>query len=118
FVTTARLGSSTGVFSAATGATAIQGLPLHVALPISEQWGVLPATTYARGTHGIVYQQIVIDLPPLDDELLALLPYYTSALTEIGDRKSTRLNSSHVKISYAVFCLQKKKKRRRRGQFA
>src|SRR5690606_208666 len=26
-----------------------------------------------------------------------------------GDRKSTRLNSSHVKISYAVFCLKKKK---------
>src|SRR5207249_10368476 len=28
-----------------------------------------------------------------------------------GDRKSTRLNSSHVSISYAVFCLKKKKKR-------
>src|SRR5690606_41878425 len=28
------------------------------------------------------------------------------------DRKSTRLNSSHVKISYAVFCLKKKKKSR------
>src|SRR5690606_39440933 len=28
---------------------------------------------------------------------------------EIPDRKSTRLNSSHVKISYAVFCLKKKK---------
>src|SRR5438067_5266186 len=27
---------------------------------------------------------------------------------EIGDRKSTRLNSSHVSISYAVFCLKKK----------
>src|SRR5690606_41660655 len=27
-----------------------------------------------------------------------------------GDRKSTRLNSSHVKISYAVFCLKKKNK--------
>src|SRR6266567_6721002 len=27
-----------------------------------------------------------------------------------GDRKSTRLNSSHSKISYAVFCLKKKKK--------
>src|SRR5690606_41802700 len=26
----------------------------------------------------------------------------------VGDRKSTRLNSSHVKISYAVFCLKKK----------
>src|SRR5690606_39771231 len=28
----------------------------------------------------------------------------------VKDRKSTRLNSSHVKISYAVFCLKKKKK--------
>src|SRR5207302_10751833 len=28
----------------------------------------------------------------------------------LSDRKSTRLNSSHVKISYAVFCLKKKKK--------
>src|SRR6266702_7443555 len=30
-----------------------------------------------------------------------------------GDRKSTRLNSSHVAISYAVFCLKKKKKNQR-----
>src|SRR2546427_8251178 len=29
---------------------------------------------------------------------------------ELGDRKSTRLNSSHSQISYAVFCLKKKKK--------
>src|SRR5699024_11446548 len=28
---------------------------------------------------------------------------------QVGDRKSTRLNSSHVSISYAVFCLKKKK---------
>src|SRR5690606_39830264 len=28
---------------------------------------------------------------------------------QLADRKSTRLNSSHVKISYAVFCLKKKK---------
>src|SRR5256885_5633104 len=32
-----------------------------------------------------------------------------SAGTEPGDRKSTRLNSSHLVISYAVFCLKKKK---------
>src|SRR5690349_22540271 len=31
------------------------------------------------------------------------------------DRKSTRLNSSHVEISYAVFCLKKKKKERQVG---
>src|SRR5690349_23906947 len=30
------------------------------------------------------------------------------------DRKSTRLNSSHVEISYAVFCLKKKKKQNKR----
>src|SRR5690606_39370191 len=33
----------------------------------------------------------------------------TSDVRRFGDRKSTRLNSSHVKISYAVFCLKKKK---------
>src|SRR5690606_41771761 len=32
------------------------------------------------------------------------------------DRKSTRLNSSHVKISYAVFCLKKKKKQKKTYQ--
>src|SRR5207249_12263834 len=33
---------------------------------------------------------------------------------EVQDRKSTRLNSSHVSISYAVFCLKKKKKTKKR----
>src|SRR5438874_7461024 len=31
------------------------------------------------------------------------------------DRKSTRLNSSHVEISYAVFCLKKKKKKKKKN---
>src|SRR2546427_5683559 len=31
---------------------------------------------------------------------------------DVGDRKSTRLNSSHSQISYAVFCLKKKKKKK------
>src|SRR3712207_7734316 len=34
--------------------------------------------------------------------------------TGTGDRKSTRLNSSHANISYAVFCLKKKKKQLRK----
>src|SRR5688572_32266649 len=33
---------------------------------------------------------------------------------EGGDRKSTRLNSSHSQISYAVFCLKKKKKKKKK----
>src|SRR5690606_39364807 len=43
---------------------------------------------------------------PLDMTVLSVLKN-SQAYT---DRKSTRLNSSHVKISYAVFCLKKKKK--------
>src|SRR3712207_7337890 len=35
----------------------------------------------------------------------------------VGDRKSTRLNSSHANISYAVFCLKKKKKYQHTLQF-
>src|SRR5438034_616097 len=38
------------------------------------------------------------------------LPGYSTFITETKDRKSTRLNSSHTVISYAVFCLKKKKK--------
>src|SRR3712207_8423125 len=45
-----------------------------------------------------------VDVEPIDlgDELRQLV--------QPGDRKSTRLNSSHANISYAVFCLKKKKK--------
>src|SRR5258708_17559470 len=49
------------------------------------------------------------------DEVSQILDIYYSALQRyghsMGDRKSTRLNSSHQIISYAVFCLKKKKTR-------
>src|SRR5215813_6302080 len=41
---------------------------------------------------------------------LWMLP--TVPMSKALDRKSTRLNSSHVRISYAVFCLKKKKKQK------
>src|SRR5690349_13224981 len=44
---------------------------------------------------------------------LALGASLVSIFARLGDRKSTRLNSSHVEISYAVFCLKKKKKKKR-----
>src|SRR5690554_7643493 len=44
-------------------------------------------------------------------------PIETSGyVPERSDRKSTRLNSSHVRISYAVFCLKKKKKKKKRNR--
>src|SRR5690242_20851477 len=41
-----------------------------------------------------------------------LLPVLGKQRLEVADRKSTRLNSSHMSISYAVFCLKKKKKKK------
>src|SRR5256885_6336206 len=45
------------------------------------------------------------------------IPFLTSIarpiLAQLTDRKSTRLNSSHLVISYAVFCLKKKKKQKK-----
>src|SRR3712207_7687013 len=47
---------------------------------------------------------------PLHDTVVALVPadLVENVLAD-SDRKSTRLNSSHANISYAVFCLKKKK---------
>src|SRR5690606_32256362 len=57
-----------------------------------------------RFCHG-AWTTLTTGAPVLEDALV-------SFDCEIEDRKSTRLNSSHVKISYAVFCLKKKKKHR------
>src|SRR5947209_8963427 len=49
----------------------------------------------------------VLALNPAEFQLPAL--YAVVFVIGIADRKSTRLNSSHANISYAVFCLKKKK---------
>jgi presequence protease len=50
----------------------------------ASQLGSMPSYSYAQGTNGLVYQQILIELPALSAELLAILPYYTNSLTELG----------------------------------
>src|SRR5436305_10298900 len=59
-----------------------------------------------------VYRRIIADNGSgmTRDELLRFFSTLGEGAKRIGDRKSTRLNSSHVRISYAVFCLKKKKK--------
>src|SRR3712207_8270995 len=78
-----------------TATTEIYTLSLHDALPI-----------YAGDTRGGDVDSVA-DAP--DDEVADLHPA-GEALGPGGrpDRKSTRLNSSHANISYAVFCLKKK----------
>src|SRR5207249_12232776 len=59
-----------------------------------------------RDRIGIVSQETLL----FDDTVLNNIAYGNDAATEIG--RSTRLHSSHVSISYAVFCLKKKKKKK------
>src|SRR5690606_17765181 len=55
------------------------------------------------------HHQVAIHSPQNNKHQVGSIAWGDKALAE-QDRKSTRLNSSHVKISYAVFCLKKKRK--------
>src|SRR5690606_39483181 len=80
-------------------------LSLHDALPIFLQ--PLPRNPHEK----TVPARRVADEPPqLSGQVRSARAAGFSCVREpdAGDRKSTRLNSSHVKISYAVFCLKKK----------
>src|SRR5688572_8113257 len=59
-----------------------------------------------------VYVRYVVMPQMNDDEIVNAAKYEMGKYipVEVEDRKSTRLNSSHSQISYAVFCLKKKKK--------
>ncbi len=46
--------------------------------------GEVPAAVYTQGTNGLVYQQLVVELPQLTRQQQALLPHYTRCLTELG----------------------------------
>src|SRR3712207_8484733 len=95
--------------------TEIYTLSLHDALPISAVVGeglvglrhaedvVLPLVRAAL--LGLRVEQLVGE--PLGHRLLAPVARELDQPAH-GDRKSTRLNSSHANISYAVFCLKKK----------
>src|SRR5699024_12547074 len=48
---------------------------------------------------------------PQGEDVALPLPQPVQSILQGEDRKSTRLNSSHVSISYAVFCLKKKKQK-------
>src|SRR5690606_41988079 len=96
-------------FSHDTPTTEIYTLSLHDALPISIGTGLQHGEAPPAG------QQVATRL----GQLVRPLGGQTHARSDgdgcirmhvAKDRKSTRLNSSHVKISYAVFCLKKKKK--------
>src|SRR2546430_11274523 len=85
-----------------TATTEIYTLSLHDALPISGRRAALPASS---GRASAPDRGGVCGSGRRDR---AVRPSGTSVRGAASDRKSTRLNSSHSQISYAVFCLKKK----------
>src|SRR2546422_5521692 len=83
-----------------TATTEIYTLSLHDALPISGIYELFIVTEEVRS--------LILRKAPTGE--------IRRHATENGDRKSTRLNSSHGYISYAVFCLKKKKTDASRGE--
>src|SRR2546430_17508657 len=81
-----------------TATTEIYTLSLHDALPISKEM--------ADGTPPERYQKARRRRYPVRHSSARRA---VTARSARGDRKSTRLNSSHSQTSYAVFCLKKKK---------
>src|SRR5688572_32625633 len=71
-----------------------------------------PPVTRVQGLLTPVEGYGVLDLPETEAFLEEIIPEpLVEEFERVGeDRKSTRLNSSHSQISYAVFCLKKKKK--------
>jgi len=57
---------------------------MHIAQGENGQMSGRPVSLYPQGTNGLIYQQLVVDLPQLDDSLLDTLPFYTQALTRLG----------------------------------
>src|SRR5262245_63644447 len=97
-------------FSNNTATTEIYTLSLHDALPIYARPGdITGGKRLVVLINGGSASASEIVAGALQDHHRAILVGTRS----FGDRKSTRLNSSHLGISYAVFCLKKKKNTKR-----
>src|SRR2546430_9685831 len=72
---------------------------------------LFPYTTLFRSPRGVGARRGALLGRPVDRSGRAAPPHGRPRALARQDRKSTRLNSSHSQISYAVFCLKKKKKK-------
>src|SRR3712207_7703432 len=72
---------------------------------------LFPYTTLFRSANNINTHEGGSHMSGFRSALTRTLNRYAREKSLLKDRKSTRLNSSHANISYAVFCLKKKKNR-------
>src|SRR3712207_7622896 len=91
-----------------TATTEIYTLSLHDALPISRR---LPSEETVRVERRTAAEGWARNTPSIESNSALSCSCHVAVASTKGsiDRKSTRLNSSHANISYAVFCLKKKK---------
>src|SRR3712207_7857050 len=93
---------STFFFFNDTATTEIYTLSLHDALPISWTWSTISVRGYLSSISFWTPIMAILTMSLAVPWIGWLIAWRTP------DRKSTRLNSSHANISYAVFCLKKK----------
>src|SRR5690606_41832157 len=107
----AQLSEAVKLVISAPATTETYTLSLHDALPISGPEVGCGSAVPGRSALGHVDRLTRVAVVERRGEQIGKLPGRARehGRTDLLDRKSTRLNSSHVKISYAVFCLKTKR---------
>ena len=84
----------------------LEDVPPELAIPESETRKILgtDSTLYAQGTNGMVYHELAIDMPELNDAELDLLPYYSASLTELacGDDDYLKMQERQSSVSGGI----------------
>ena len=64
----------------------LEDVPAEMRIPeaVTRTLSSAPSTLYAQGTNGLVYQELVLDLPALESDELDMLPHFSTCLTELG----------------------------------
>ena len=74
---------------------------MHIAEGKTHTRNAQQVNSYEQGTNGLIYQQVVVELPALEDELIKALPYYTYCLAELGcgERDYLAMQSWQTRVS-------------------
>lgn len=77
---------------------------MHIATSTQTTINGRPTHSFEQGTNGLIYQQLIVNLPKLDDELLEVMPYYTNCLTELGcgDRDYLAMQAQQSSVSGGI----------------
>ena len=88
----------------------LDDVPAEIKIPHATKQTIsdTDSTIYKQGTNGLVYHEIVCELPELSDDELALLPYFSSCLTELGcgDKDYLQMQEWQSSVSGGVHASQ------------